>query len=620
MSAGNHWGGSLEIHGDEATDDEQSRNLDLDPRAVNRRQFLDETQQSWLLGPQVAKKRKNEYIDLGCFVCKRKLLWWVLGTLFVGFVVIGVPIIIAKSLPKHKASPPPPDEYSKALHKALLFFNAQKSGRLPKNNGIPWRGDSGLNDGVNQTDLNHGLVGGYYDAGDNIKFHFPLAFSMSLLSWSVVEYSSKYKALGEYDHIRDIIKWGTDYLLLTFNSSATKIDKIYAQVGVAKNGSTAPDDHFCWQRPEDMSYPRPIISVTSAPDLAGEISAALASASIVFRDNPSYSSRLLRAASTAYSFARSSSRRTPYSRSNPEIANFYNSTGYWDEYMWSAAWMYYATGNSSFANFATDPRLPKNAHAFASVADLGVLSWDNKLPAAMLLWTRLRVFLNPGYPFEESLRGYFNATGLTMCANLRRFNVFNWTKGGMSELNHGRPQPLQYIVNAAFLANLYADYMDAAKVPGWYCGPFYFSTDVLRSFATSQINYVLGENPRKMSYVVGYGKNYPRRVHHRGASIPHNGVKYSCTAGWKWRDAKTPNPNTITGAMVGGPDKFDGFSDVRTNYNYTEPTMAGNAGLVAALISLTSTGGGLGIDKNSIFSALPPLFPAAPPPPPPWKP
>ncbi|PKU84524.1 Endoglucanase 10 [Dendrobium catenatum] len=123
-----------------------------------------------------------------------------------------------------------------------------------------------------------------------------------------------------------------------------------------------------------------------------------------------------------------------------------------------------------------------------------------------------------------------------------------------------------------------------------------------------------------MSYVVGYGKNYPRRVHHRGASIPHNGVKYSCTAGWKWRDAKTPNPNTITGAMVGGPDKFDGFSDVRTNYNYTEPTMAGNAGLVAALISLTSTGGGLGIDKNSIFSALPPLFPAAPPPPPPWKP
>ncbi|KAK8937561.1 Endoglucanase 12 [Platanthera guangdongensis] len=374
-----------------------------------------------------------------------------------------------------------------AIHKALLFFNAQKSGRLPKNNGITWRGDSGLNDGVGQTDLKHGLVGGYYDAGDNIKFNFPMAFSMSLLSWSVVEYSNKYRDLGEYDHIRDIIKWGTDYLLLTFNSSAATIDKIYVQVGAAKNGSTTADDHYCWQRPEDMSYPRPVIAVTSGPDIAGEVAAALASASIVFRDNPAYSSRLITGAIAAYNFARLQSHRTIYSLGNPEIADFYNSSGYWDEYMWSAAWMYYATGNSSYATFATDPRLPKNANAFRSIPDLGVLSWDNKLPAAMLLWTRLRMFLNPGYPYEETLRGYFNATGLNMCANLRRFNVFNWTKGGMIELNHGRPQPLQYVVNTAFLANLYADYMDASKVPGWFCGPFYFSTDVLRSYASSQV-------------------------------------------------------------------------------------------------------------------------------------
>lgn len=57
-----------------------------------------------------------------------------------------------------------------------------------------------------------------------------MAFSMTLLSWSVIEYNHKYKAIGEYDHIREIIKWGTDYLLLTFNSSATTINKIYSQV------------------------------------------------------------------------------------------------------------------------------------------------------------------------------------------------------------------------------------------------------------------------------------------------------------------------------------------------------------------------------------------------------
>lgn len=74
------------------------------------------------------------------------------------------------------------------------------------------------------------LVGGYYDAGDAIKFHFPKAFAMTMLSWSVIEYSAKYEAAGELSHVKDIIKWGTDYFLKTFNSSADTINQIVAQV------------------------------------------------------------------------------------------------------------------------------------------------------------------------------------------------------------------------------------------------------------------------------------------------------------------------------------------------------------------------------------------------------
>ncbi|XLS79142.1 hypothetical protein HN51_063367 [Arachis hypogaea] len=140
-----------------------------------------------------------------------------------------------------------------------------------------------------------------------------------------------------------------------------------------------------------------------------------------------------------------------------------------------------------------------------------------------------------------------------------------------------------------------------------------------------QIDYILGKNPRRMSYVVGFGSHYPKHVHHRGASIPKNNVKYSCKGGWKWRNTSNPNPNTIVGAMVAGPDKFDGFHDVRTNYNYTRPTLAGNAGLVAALVALSAhhdakTTSATVIDKNTIFSAIPPMFPTPPPPPAPWKP
>ncbi|XP_007028162.2 PREDICTED: endoglucanase 12 [Theobroma cacao] len=619
MHARNHWGGSFDVnHGEE----EKSWNTEWDRAALQSQQqdrSLDETQQGWLLGPPQTKK-KDKYVDLGCIVCSRKAFKWTLISILSAFIVIAVPIIIAKSLPKHTRRPPPPDNYTVALRKALLFFNAQKSGNLPKNNGISWRGNSGLNDGKEEMDLKGWLVGGYYDAGDNTKFHFPMAFSMTMLSWSLIEYSHKYQSIGEYDHIRDLIKWGTDYLLLTFNSSATKIDKIYCQVGGSLNGSIAtPDDHYCWMRPEDMDYKRPVQTADAGPDLAGEMAAALAAASIVFRDNGAYSRKLIKGAQTVFAFARDGSKRRSYSRGNPYIQPYYNSSGYYDEYMWGAAWLYYATGNVSYISLATNPGLSKNSKALYDIPTNRALSWDNKLPAAMLLLTRYRIFLSPGYPYEDMLHMYHNVTALTMCSYLKEFHYFNWTQGGMIQLNLGKPNPLQYVANAAFLANLFADYLNATGVPGWNCNSRFFSSEYLRNFATSQVDYILGKNPMNMSYVVGYDKKFPRHVHHRGASIPHNNIKYSCTGGWKWRDSQNPNPNNITGAMVGGPDQFDHFRDVRTNSNYTEPTLAGNAGLIAALASLTRSGGH-GIDKNTIFSAVPPLYPKSPPPPAPWRP
>lgn len=203
-------------------------------------------------------------------------------------------------------------------------------------------------------------------------------------------------------------------------------------------------------------------------------------------------------------------------------------------------------------------------------------------------------------------------------------------------------------MNAAFLATLYGDYLETADSPGWYCGPNFYPAGALRDFARTQvlvldafdlcyrsvildfdinlnavrlhvqIDYILGKNPHQLSYVVGFGTKYPKHVHHRGASIPKNRVHYNCKGGWKWRDTRKPNPNTIAGAMVAGPDRHDEFRDVRSNRNCTEPTLAGNAGLVAALVALS--GGRTGVDKNTMFSSVPPMFPNPPPPPAPWKP
>ena len=65
--------------------------------------------------------------------------------------------------------------YSKALHLSLLFYEAQRSGKLPADQRVKWRKDSALNDKI---------PGGYYDAGDYVKFGFPMAASATVSSAS----------------------------------------------------------------------------------------------------------------------------------------------------------------------------------------------------------------------------------------------------------------------------------------------------------------------------------------------------------------------------------------------------------------------------------------------------
>ncbi|XP_078161783.1 endoglucanase 24-like [Carex rostrata] len=261
--------------------------------------------------------------------------------------------------------------YGAALTTSLVFLQIQKdffffflkylAGKLV-NNPIPWRGDSALNDGKEaKLDLSKGL----YDAGDHMKFGFPMAFTATVLSWTILEYREQLIGLGRFNFALGSLRWITDYL-----SNAHSADNVLCiQVGDPNV------DHLCWDRPETMSEARPLLFINKTSpgsDVAGETAAALAAASLVFKStDPTYSSSLLKHAKQLFDFA--DKYTGIYSVTFPDLAKYYNSSDYHDELLWAAAWLYHATGDLTYLQYTVD-----NGQKFKGYGDPTYFSWDDK--------------------------------------------------------------------------------------------------------------------------------------------------------------------------------------------------------------------------------------------------
>ncbi|KAF2315036.1 hypothetical protein GH714_037633 [Hevea brasiliensis] len=405
------------------------------------------------------------------------------------------------------------------------------------------------------------LVGGYYDAGDNVKFGFPMAFTTTMLSWSVIEFGGLMK--GELQNAKAAIRWATDYLLKV----TVHPDVIYVQVGDANK------DHSCWERPEDMDTPRSVFKVdrnSPGSDVAAETAAALAAASLVFRrSDPTYSKLLVRRAVRVFQFA--DEHRGAYSNGlKKNVCPFYCSySGYEDELLWGAAWLHKATNYPTYLNY-----IQVNGQT------LGAAEFDNTFG---FLVQKL-----------QSLHDYKGHADNFVCSLIpgAPFSSAQYTPGGllfkMSDSN------MQYVTSTSFLLLTYAKYLTSAhKVVN--CGGTVVTPNRLRNIAKKQVDYLLGDNPLKMSYMVGYGPKYPQRIHHRGSlpSIAAHPAMIQCSSGFSFMNSESPNPNTLVGAVVGGPDQHDKFPDQRSDYEQSEPSTYINAPLVGALAYLAQSFGQL---------------------------
>lgn len=453
-----------------------------------------------------------------------------------------------------RAEAAPAFNYGEALQKSIWFYDAQRSGKLPADNRVSWRGDSALRDG---SDVGLDLSGGFYDAGDHVKFGLPFAFSLSMLAWGAVENRAAYADSGQLKHLLANLRWGTDWIIKAHPSP----NVVYGQVGAGN------PDHAWWGSAEVMPMARPSYKVdASCPgsDLAGEYAAAMASASMVFQStDPAYAATLLTHAKQLYTFA--DTYRGKYSSCITDAANFYNSwSGYQDELVWGAIWLHRATGDASYLTKAkteyqklgTEPQSTDRAYRWT-------IAWDDKSYGAYVLMAKLTG--EQTYVTDANRWLDFWTTG-------HNGNRVRYSPGGQAVLDSWGS--LRYAANTAFAALVYSDWLstrDSARARTYH------------DFGVRQVNYALGDNPRNSSYVVGFGANPPRNPHHR-------------TAHGSWADSKeepVATRHVLYGALVGGPStNNDAYTDNRNDYVMNEVALDYNAGFTGALARLYGEFGG----------------------------
>lgn len=445
--------------------------------------------------------------------------------------------------------------YAEVLQKSLFFYEAQQAGPLSPNNRVSWRANAVMDDGSdNSVDLSKG----WFDAGDHAKFNFPMAYSVTTLCWGFLENKSAYESANQVEIFLENIKHATDYLI----NCHTAPNELWAQVA---DGDV---DHKYWVPAEvvHLHYDRTSYKIDATmpgSDLAGECAAALAAASIVFKDyDANYSSSLLEHAKQLYTFA--DTYRGVYSDTVPANPFYTSVSGYQDELCWGAIWLYKATNDASFLTKARNEYDLLSNEDQTEVKSYGwTIAWDDKSYGCYVLMSALTGEAQYKEDAERHLNQWFTESNDGKGPKFTK-SGFPWLTGWGS---------FRYAANTAFLLLEHSDNITDATLQAKY-----------RERAKQIVDYLLGDNPQDISYVIGYGDKYPQKPHHRTAH-----------ASWERNeDNPVETRHILYGALVGGHKSANDndWVDDRSDYQWNEVACDYNSLFQGAIARLYADHGG----------------------------
>ncbi|MDP4180831.1 MAG: glycoside hydrolase family 9 protein [Bacillota bacterium] len=467
--------------------------------------------------------------------------------------------------------------YGEALQKSILFYEEQRSGNLSKSSiptRVQWKGDAQTTDGQ---DVGLDLTGGWVDAGDNMKYNITNSAATTLMAWSAIEYRQAYENSGQLKWLMNQLRWINDF----FIKCHPEPNVFYGQIGMTKS------DHDNWIPIESTQFVTDRKALKMDPDhpatdLVLEVAAAMASSSIVFRPtDPAYADTLLSHAEQLFAFG-DKYRGTYYDTIKKIDADtpYQSWSGINDELVWGPAWIYMAkeakaagSGSSYLA------KAEANYSGLGNEKDQKVhkYKWTHNYDDATFGDYVLMSLLKPdNADYKADVERWLNWWTVGGTEYGADGTKVAYTPGGHARLDDWGS--LRYAANTSFLSFIYSDKLtDATKKSRYH------------DFSVNQLNYILGQNPRNSSYIIGFGNNSPQHPHHRTAH-----------GGWGRQDSvPAEHRHILYGALVGSPTLSDGFTDSITDYVANEVDVDYNAGLVGSLARMYQEFGGTPISDSS---------------------
>ena len=468
---------------------------------------------------------------------------------------------------------------TEALQKALYFYDAQRCGPGITGEALDWRGDCHLY----QQEITlpeypesgtYDFSGGFHTGGHG-KSTLSIAFTASTLGWAYYEFKDSFILSSQEDHQLQVLKLLSDYLL------KCEIRDYFATKAFVTGVGNPLDLNVLWGPPETepMLPGSKTVALATADNPESGCSAAAAAAlavmSINYRDKDnSYGDICLAAAKRLYNFARENR------GGNGGYFSYYLNKQDEDELSLAAVWLYEATEDSVYIDHI--------------ISDDGAGNYTGY--AASIIPTVGGHFKNTSpNTLDYTWAAVFTKLQILFPSNVQYENIVRWNLAYWGAISHNMPgetdviKPLEcgYVVqsnwnnaqlnsSAQFSALVYNKYHPADTAP--------------LDWARGQMEFILGDNPLGLSFLIGYGDNYPQHPFHRAAhGSPNNNT-----------DNPPEHKHILVGGLISGPSSeyipvdSDGnplpltlrYNDNTSNYVENNVDINYNASFIGALAGL----------------------------------